>query len=96
MNDNDERSVKDQVEANPQGPITVRNLKVTVDRDLCIGAATCLAIAPQTFTLDDEAKAIFLDTTASDSNDDIMDAARGCPTAAIIIEDIETGKQVYP
>lgn len=97
MSERDEReSLKDQIKKNPSGPITVRNLKVTVDRDLCIGAATCLAIAPQTFTLDDEAKAIFLDTTASDSNDDIIDAARGCPTAAIIVEDVETGKQVYP
>jgi len=43
----------------PSGPVKVRKLKVWVDRDLCIGAATCIAVAPKTFVLDSEAKAIY-------------------------------------
>jgi ferredoxin len=66
-----------------------------VDRDLCIGAATCVAIAPQTFVLDSEAKAIILATTDNDPDNVIIDAAKGCPVAAIIIED-ETGKKIFP
>lgn len=80
---------------NPSGPVTVRNLKFHVDRDLCIGAATCVAIAPSTFLMDSEAKAIILDTAIADSNDTIIDAARGCPTAAIIIQD-DKGNTIFP
>ncbi len=80
---------------NPSGPVKIRTLKVWVDRDLCIGAATCIAIAPNTFLLDSEAKAIFLKTAPSDSDETIIDSAKGCPVAAIIIED-ENGNKVFP
>ena len=80
---------------NPSGPVKIRNLKMYVDRDLCIGAATCVAIAPQTFVLDSEAKAIILATADNDADSVIIDAAKGCPVAAIIIED-EQGKKIFP
>ncbi len=80
---------------NPSGPVTVRKLKTWVDRDLCIGAATCVAIAPKTFVLDSDAKAVFLDTTVEDTDETIIDAAKGCPVAAIIIED-EQGNRIFP
>lgn len=81
--------------ANPHGPVTVRDMKFHVDKDLCIGAATCVAIAPNTFIMDSEAKAIILDTAEQDSDETIIDAARGCPTAAIIVED-KDGHQIFP
>ena len=37
-------------------------LKIHIDRDLCIGAATCVAIAPKAFVLDSEAKSTVLNT----------------------------------
>ncbi len=80
---------------NPHGPVTVRNWKMHVDKDLCIGAATCVAIAPQTFLLDSDAKAIIIDTVDQETDDTILDAARGCPTAAIIIVDAQ-GNPVFP
>lgn len=80
---------------NPSGPVQVRNLKFWVDRDLCIGAATCIAIAPQTYLLDSDAKAIILDSADLDGDEELIDAARGCPTAAIIIED-EKGNRIFP
>ena len=73
----------------------IRNLTMRIDRDLCIGAATCVALAPQAWALDDEAKAIILDTSSEESDQALMDAAKGCPVMAIFITD-ETGKQVYP
>ncbi len=79
----------------PSGPIQVRDWKVHVDRDLCIGAATCVAIAPKTFALDSQAKAIILSSVLEDDNNTILDAARGCPVAAIIIEDAH-GNKVFP
>ena len=80
---------------NPSGPVTIRNLKMHVDRDLCIGAATCVAIAPKTFVLDSEAKAIILASADQDSDNVIIDAAKGCPVAAIIIED-QNGNKIFP
>lgn len=80
---------------NPHGPTTVRDLVIKVDKDLCIGAATCLAIAPHTFLLDSEAKAIILDSAEQDEDETIIDAARGCPVAAIYIEK-SNGERVYP
>ncbi|MBI5620803.1 ferredoxin [Candidatus Gottesmanbacteria bacterium] len=66
-----------------------------IDRSLCIGAATCVAIAPKAWALDNEAKAIILDSADEESDDTLLEAAKGCPVMAIFITD-ETGKQVYP
>lgn len=74
---------------------TIHNLIVTIDRDLCIGAATCMAFAPEVFTLDNESKAIFLETAESADEGQILDSARGCPTAAISVTDLR-GVKVAP
>lgn len=81
--------------SNPSGPKKVGKFTITVDRDLCIGAASCVAVAPKAYALDNEAKAIILDTAEKESGETLMDAARACPTAAIIMKD-ENGKQVFP
>lgn len=80
---------------NSSGPKKVGAWTVTVDRNLCIGAASCVAVAPKTFTLDNEAKAIILDTAAEELPETIMDSAKACPVLAIIIHD-ESGKQLFP
>lgn len=69
-------------------------LKVKVDRLLCIGTADCVAIAPNTFELDDESKAV-VKKQNGDSDEKIQQAAKTCPVLAIIVED-ENGKQVFP
>ena len=80
---------------NPSGPVKVGKLKVYVDRNLCIGAATCIAVAPKTFVLDSEAKAIILQTAQDELPETVVESAKACPVAAIIIED-ETGKRIFP
>ncbi len=87
------QNVKDP--KNPSGPVSVRKLKVRVDRNLCIGAATCIAVAGNTFQLDDDAKAVILDSADADTEQTIIEAAKACPVAAIIIED-ENGKRIFP
>ena len=84
--------------------------KLMIDRNLCIGAASCIAVAPSVFELDPENKAVLRrkvpppssDMTARhDLEDEAIDdetlllAAKSCPTQAIIIYD-EEGKQIYP
>ena len=82
-------------------------LKVKVDRELCIGAASCIAVAPNTFELDSEGKAVIKKKDGSmtsdyvnyaDINDEetnILHSAKSCPTNAIIIVEVdETGKEI--
>ena len=69
-------------------------IKVRIDRSLCIGAASCVAIAPEVFQLDEEGKAYLLDANSTAAQT-IIEAAKGCPVAAIFIED-ENGNQIWP
>lgn len=80
---------------NPSGPIRIRNLTVRVDRDLCIGAGTCSAIASKTFGLDEHSKAILIDSAGEDADEQIIEAAQSCPVLAIIIEN-EKGEKIFP
>lgn len=68
--------------------------KIKILRDACIGAASCVAISPKVFQLDNEAKVYIVDAQA-DSDENILAAAQSCPVNAIIIED-ENGKQIWP
>jgi ferredoxin len=69
--------------------------KVQVIRKLCIGAATCVAVSPNVFQLDGQNIAV-VQPNGQDSPENILAAASGCPTKAIVIIDTETGKQVWP
>ena len=73
----------------------IRKLTMRIDQDLCIGAATCVALAPKAWALDDQAKAIILDTVEEESDEALIEAAHGCPVMAIFITD-EKGKQIFP
>ena len=73
----------------------VGSYTVNIDRDLCIGAATCTAIAPQTFNLDNEAKAIIIESAGADDDEAVLEGAKACPVAAIQLVD-GAGKQVFP
>lgn len=81
-----------------------------VDRELCIGAASCIAIYPEVFELDTENKAVILQKNGVKNSDkvdvDMLEvsaldddllllAAQSCPTAAIFLYDAD-GNQVYP
>ena len=79
----------------PNGSTNNKKYRIKIDRNLCIGAATCVALAMKTFALDSENKAIILDENG-DSANDIRLAAERCPTKAIILENSETGEQEYP
>jgi ferredoxin len=62
-------------------------MKITIDREKCIGSATCVAIAAKTFELDGEGKSHVLEGE-HDARGAIIDAARSCPVGAItLVED---------
>lgn len=88
--------IKKYMDSNdPKVKRKIRTLTMSIDRSLCIGAATCVAIAPKAWALDDEAKAIILDTSDQESDESLTEAAKSCPVMAIIITD-QDGKQIFP
>jgi len=68
--------------------------KIVVDRDLCIGAASCIAVSGETYELDGETKAIVTNANAIDDATLIM-SAESCPTKAILLFDKDS-KQIFP
>jgi len=84
-------------------------LRIVVDPDLCIGAASCVTVAPDTFVMNVENKAEVLDhgqapdgpqyeriiEATADEKDTIIMAAQSCPTLAITIFD-DCDVQIYP
>jgi ferredoxin len=75
--------------------IVIGKYKIQVVRELCIGAASCVAVSPNVYKLDNEKKAVVIEG-GDDLPDNIVLAAQSCPTKAIVIIDTETGQQVWP
>jgi ferredoxin len=69
--------------------------KIVVDRAACIGAVTCVVIAPQAFEMDDENIAVVKADALNVDDATLIMAAQSCPTAAIILFD-EDGNQIFP
>jgi len=59
-------------------------LEVEIDRDVCMGSGNCLYVAPGVFALDEDGVATVVDPDSS-TEDDIVVAARNCPTHAITV-----------
>lgn len=75
--------------------VQIGKYKIQVIRDLCIGAASCVAFAPETFEMDDQNIALIKEDSTEDL-ENILLAAQSCPTRAIIVIDTEANKQVWP
>ncbi len=67
--------------------------KITVDRNACTGAATCVVLAPQAFELDSEGVASVKATALSHTDEELIAAAISCPTQAIKLYD-EQGNEI--
>jgi ferredoxin len=80
-----------------------RKVGIRVDWNSCMGAASCVELAPRVFRLDwekkksifDPAPLVLLDKKGADP-ERIFYAAQSCPYRAIILEDEETGERIYP
>jgi len=68
--------------------------KIVIDRDLCIAAASCIAVTGATFQLDNENKVVVIDANTADDEMLVM-AAESCPTKAILLFNKEN-KKIYP
>lgn len=62
-----------------------------IDEGACAAHGDCEAIAPEIFRVDDVAVVI------GEGPDELMlEAARVCPSVAIVITDSDSGEQIYP
>lgn len=77
------------------GPIKNKDgFQLQVDRDLCVTLAVCLGVAPKTFELDAEGKAVIKDANAEDLKT-ILEACKGCPVNALVLHH-PNGKRIWP
>ncbi len=72
-----------------------KKYKILFDRENCIGAYACLAVAPDVWKEGDDGKAI-LEREIIDEDDlqRQIEAAKACPVNVIKIVDAETGEEV--
>lgn len=68
--------------------------RIVVDRAKCIGANSCVAVAPGVFQLDEENLAYIVDPESTD-DDTILMSAQSCPVLAILLYE-ENNKLVFP
>jgi ferredoxin len=61
-------------------------LKISIDRQRCMASGNCNFWAPGVFDQDDEGYAFVVDPDAQ-PRDKVEEAARFCPTGAIVIEE---------
>ena len=57
-------------------------MKISIDKNLCIGCGTCVAIASKTFKLDSDGKAE-VSEPAGDKERTIKETIDSCPVSAI-------------
>ncbi|MBW7991263.1 MAG: ferredoxin [Planctomycetes bacterium] len=63
-------------------------MRVYVDPDLCSGCGPCVDTCPEVFDLNDDGIAFMkVDEVPEDFFDACRDAADGCPSEAIVIEE---------
>ena len=73
---------------------TVGDLRVRIDRTLCVGFGDCVAEAPEAFVLDDGGTAIFVKPDAVE-RERLLRACDACPVDAITVWN-EHGSQIVP
>ena len=87
-------------------------LRITVNPDLCFGAASCVTVSPSHFRMNEKNKAEVLENSEDvkagnpiyeriieadeAKKEELLMAAKSCPIAAISIFDVGSGEKLYP
>jgi ferredoxin len=72
----------------------VGDLKVRIDRTLCVGFGECVTAAPGAFALDGEDIVVFVNPEALERAS-LVKACEACPVDALTVWDV-TGRQIVP
>lgn len=63
-------------------------MRIRIEKDLCLGDASCAEICPGVFEVRDDGLAYVKENADYEAcGDKLKDAVEGCPVGAIIIED---------
>ena len=73
---------------------TVGDLRIRIDRTLCVGFGDCITEAPEAFVLDESGVAIFVKPEEVE-RDRLLRACDACPVDAITVWDVQ-GSQLVP
>lgn len=73
---------------------TVGELRVRIDRTLCVGFGDCITEAPEAFVLDDTGTAIFVNPDVVE-RERLLRACDACPVDAITVWN-KSGSQIVP
>ena len=83
-----------------------RRLNASVDQSRCLGAMSCVALAPEVFAIDvsqlgltrkrDEPLGMRDVMEGEVDSDALLRAAQSCPYQAIHVRDAETGEEISP
>ncbi len=68
--------------------------RIVVDRAACIGAQSCVVVAPGVFQMDEQNLAYVVDPDSHDE-DTVLLSAQACPVLAIHLYD-EDGNKIFP
>ena len=60
-------------------------MECKVDKEICIGCGTCAILAPASFKIDSDGKAVFINPPG-DSDQAVQDACDNCPVQCISCE----------
>ena len=100
-------SIDDMYFKSQQAKITAKNTleipkgryQIIVEPSLCLAFGSCETLAPKVFVVEKDKpinpKAVVMSETGTDF-ETILDAAKTCPTKAIIIIDRYSGERIYP
>lgn len=72
----------------------VGDLRISIDRTLCVGFGDCVELAPGGFALDEEGLAVFT-TPESVEPEALLGACRACPVDALCARNRD-GEQLAP
>jgi ferredoxin len=79
-----------------------KKIIIRVDQTKCMGAESCVALAPEVFALDvsrfKSGEPLGMKDVMDDSvnSEEIIEAARTCPYKAIYLTDAETSEEIFP
>lgn len=63
-------------------------MHITADRDACVGAGRCAATVPEVFDSGDDGLVVVVDAEPDATHrDDVAEAVRLCPAAALSLHD---------
>ena len=62
-------------------------MRVSINKDLCIGCGACEATCPEVFKLVEEVSTVLMNSIPDNLKDLVLDAEAGCPVEAIEVKE---------